>query len=879
MASPFRVFRKHQKKLLATLGIMAIVAFCIPIGFLDYIRSPSRAAPVVVESSKYGDIKESELHRLRLQRQQVLSFLQRVEQAVVVAKREANLQAKAEDQVVLAAQAADQAERMIGPASEEAVVDTWLYARHAEQLGLVVTNETINEFIREVTEGYLGPGQVKKILRDLNTSQRRFFEMLRYELLALRVRLMFNVSLAGTTPAQRWHYYTRLKRLATIEVIPVPVANYVDKVKEPPTEVLQEFFQEHKDNYPDPTSPQPGFRKPHQIAVRYFKADLEKFMAPSVVTDDEVRKFYQENKELFDRIAPPIPQKPVAEKGKGGEAEKEKPLEGPKAEKSGETEAKQPPQEPVSEKPGEAARKSAEEPTAEKKAEEKGGGDVGKESAGSPSETKEGESGEDKAEEPATESKNRSGKEEEPSEEKPAEGAQKADGPAVEPNSSEMSSGGEASPFRLASLLEEKAGEAEPAAAEPPAKQPAESPPHAGRAADEAAGPALGPEPPADQKKPAGEAEPAEQTQGAGETAGPAEVPAEGPTKAPADLGQKGPAGEEEKPEGPLAGPVGEMIRRQLAGQKIQEIFGRLQGEMNQYRNELVRYEVDVETDPSTEKPRELDFEALARENDPTGDQGLTTGQTSLISQWDILDETSGIGRSFVDLGSARVPFTDYAYREKWDLYLAAQSSEIGDDYRERSRYLLWKVKDSKEKIPTFEDPGVRQQVLQAWKTVEARKLAIKAAEKLGDEARKAGLSLAATFIERPDLAVTATRPFSWMTYGNVPLGTARTPPRLSNVTGVEMPGPDFMRTVFGLKKGEIGVAMNHPKTIAYTIRVTEINPSEKVLWAQFEVDDYGTYAEVAGADRARMIQAWQDELKNAAGLKWVRPPRVGQND
>jgi hypothetical protein len=380
--------------------------------------------------------------------------------------------------------------------------------------------------------------------------------------------------------------------------------------------------------------------------------------------------------------------------------------------------------------------------------------------------------------------------------------------------------------------------------------------------------PAPAPELPAEKpKKPAAETPPAAEP---GEAA---KEPAEGP-KTAAEAPPKGPAGEGQKPEDPLAGPLGEMIRRELAGQKIQGVFDRLQARMNRYRDDWVRYEVDVESDPDTQKPVAPDYEALAKENDPTGDQGLTTGQTPLMSQWDLQDEKSGVGRSLVEPRESGIPFADYAFREKWDLYVAADSSTFGEDYREQSRYLFWKVADSKEKVLEFESPGVREKVLRAWKAVEARKLAVKAAESLGEEARKGGLSLATTFAERPDITVTAPRPFSWVTYGNVPRGTSRMPPRLSTVTGVDMAGPDFMRAAFALKRGQIGVAMNHPKSIAYVVRVSEFNKSDEVLQKEFEVDSYGSYGEVAATDRGQMIRAWQEDLKQTAGLEWTRPPR-----
>ncbi len=873
MASPFRFFRKHMVVLMATTLLMAMFSFILATPIMQLMEFRGRGQnPVAVETSKYGDIEERELETLRHHRQTVLNFLQRVQQAVMTVKQEANFQADADNQIRVSADMAQQVQGMLGPATEEAVVENWLLAKQAEELGLTVSDKAINDFIRGVAEGLLETDDIKKIITDIRSNQPRFFELLRHELLALRVRMMFSVSLAGTTPAQRWEYYTRLKRMATIELIPVPVADYVDRVADPPVKVLQKLFEEHKDEYPDPTSPQPGFRKPHQIAVRFFKADVEKFLGHDVVTKDEIKAFYEdeENKEFLDRLAPGLMGTAAEEEQDPSAAEAGS---DPAAEENGGAEEEKPP---------------AQEPTAEKKEEAGAEG----ESPGQPStdEASEVPQGEESAGKPATEDNQQGGEGAQPTGQVPAKDTNKPDEPAIDPSSpGGTSSVGVASPFRLTSLLPDEPGEQAAVPAETPAEESSEpaseSEAEPATPPAESGGPALGPEPPPGDALPAEEpakeaGEPAE-----GVTEPTAEVPEKRPQKAgqssqpTVDPPEKGPEVEKKEPEDPLAGPLGEWIRRQLASQKIEEIFGRLEGRMNRYRNNWVRWKVDRVKDPHAVGPAEPDFEALAKEYDPTGAEGLITDETKLMSQWDVQAEERGLGRSFVAAGNTRIAFVEYAFRERWDLYVAAQSSERGEDYRERSRYLFWKVEDSKQKVQAFEDPGVREQVLLEWKMSKARKLAKKAAETLADECRKSGQSFEITFVERPELGVVSTRPFSWMTYGNVPLGTARTPARLSQIEGVDMAGPDFMRTVFQLKQGRVGVAMNHPEAIAYVVRVSEINPPRSTLWAQFQVDNFATYADVASADRGQMFQAWRDELKQTAGLKWMRPPSRGRSE
>ena len=160
--------------------------------------------------------------------------------------------------------------------------------------------------------------------------------------------------------------------------------------------------------------------------------------------------------------------------------------------------------------------------------------------------------------------------------------------------------------------------------------------------------------------------------------------------------------------------------------------------------------------------------------------------------------------------------------------------------------YLFWKTEETKDRVPKFDDPGVREQVLQAWKLIRARPLGLKAAESLAAEARKAKKSLKQAFAGRPDLQVVMPPPFSWITFGNVPLGSAPNAARISEVSGVDYAGEEFMQTVFHLEPGQIGVALNAPQNVAYVIQLTDLSPSHDVLWKQFEVDDFSKYAPAA---------------------------------
>jgi hypothetical protein len=619
MASPFSIFRRNQKLLMAVACLLAIIAFVfLPLLGDNWGLRQRGAANLPVVVSKYGDLLEADLHARRQEHRRVLGALAEIRQAAGEYPQWAQQRAEAE----------------FGDNTERRVVDNWLLARYAQQLGIVVSDKAINAFLRQWSRDVVKPAEFQAAFKRAGLSELQFFHLMRDELLAREVRLMFDVSLAGITPAERWEYFTRVKQMATIEAAPVAVANYVARVGEPSDEELKTLFETHQEDYPLPESPEPGFREPHKIALQWFKADQEKFAAS--VTEAQIKERYEKNKDLYDQV--------------------------------------------------------------EKKSDKK-------------------------------------------SEKKPA---------AAKPGLTEA-------------------------------------------------------------------------------------------TKT--------------------------RIRREIADEKIMKIFEKLHDQMEQYRSQWSKYEVAMIQERSKKEelkgktplppaPSKLDFEKLAKEN------GLSTGQAPLAPQWETL--SSPIGRSLVN---GRDPVYHYAFLSLAKFRPAISIGLTGDFY------LLWKTEETKDRIPNFDDPGVRERVLKAWKMIQARPLAMKAAESLAADARKAKEPLRRAFAGRPDLHVVLPPPFSWITFGNVPLGSAPNAARISAVTDVDFAGDEFMRTVFRLEPGQTGVALNAPKTVAYVIRLTGLSPSQKVLWSEFEVDDFSKYAPAAAEDQRQIARAWLNEIKASANMEWKRKP------
>ncbi|NQU25237.1 MAG: hypothetical protein HQ567_28465, partial [Candidatus Nealsonbacteria bacterium] len=433
------------------------------------------------------------------------------------------------------------------------------------------------------------------------------------------------------------------------------------------------------------------------------------------------------------------------------------------------------------------------------------------------------------------------------------------------PDDGDSSATKRASPLRFVSFLQEtdpdsEADDAEPADSEAADAEPADSE--------------------------VGDAEPAEAEPKAAPSEGEPEVqaPKIDPTAEP-DLPPVIPDnGVKKEPEDPLKGPLGEEIRKDIArkkaNEKIDEIFASLESEMDAYRFASARYAAK----PATAAPKKLDFKKLADK------YGLTAGYLKEKSQLEMRE--SAVATSVFDRKKFLV---DHVYDTRRDqLYLPMPS----EGYSDNARYLSWKEtqtesrdqqQEKKEEdrialtacygVPEFDEPGIEKEVLTAWKTEQARLLAVKAAETLAKKAREAGKPLADVFAEHD---VKTSDPFTWLTFGNMPAGLSRTPPSVSEVEGVDRAGPDFFRKVLELKAGDVGVAMNYPKTIAYVIRVVEVNPTREKLWSDFTGDV--TFQQLVfpqwGLQQTmyEINVALQEELESAAGLKWVRPPDRNRN-
>jgi len=908
MTSPFTIFRRHQKVFLAALALLAMISFVFLSGpVFDSLTSHTMRNPLVVSTKTYGNLTEADLAHLIRQQNLVRSFFERVYLTM-------GFRLPWE------------------PPSEESAVETWILANRAKELGMVISNSMINAYLREMTGGRISRETFRQILQEMHLSDRQLFDALRTELAARQMLEMIDFSTLPTTPAQRWDYYQRLNRRATVELVAEPVAKYVDRVGEPEEAALRDLFEKYKENYYDPASPEPGFRRPHRAALEYLKADVAQFMQPASITEAEIQQYYEKNKDTYYLRSklPPV-EKTLP---KSGPTEPKRSPEG-QPETSAQPTPKTPQERPPESKPDEkppSEKPPAPKPPAEKNTAEKTPPDnqaPEKPSAGKPSEkpseekTGTGESKPTGSEPPKAE---KSGSE------KPAPEKAPQDKPAASPPATQGTSGvwqRSKSRFALAAISEDSekvmeeesafwmiSAESETPVGEKPASEKSGAAESAG-SASKAPTPIEKPEKKAEKSASSGVSA-AERSPGAAPTASSPSAPQGSPSK-PTPAGEKtqapsaaetGPpksdlsaAGAKEPSPPPEASKyvpleevkeeIREALARGKAQAKIEQMLQKIRDQMNNYA--LAR----LSTPPGAQPPTPLDLQSLAKQH------GIQYRKTPLISEWQFRRDYRDIAQAQIGGRSSVIQFLYYQGRPPFQATLAQDL----DAY-----YLFWKVEDAKEAIPSWdyseadrlekeaekarqegkeqeaaslaqqaqrtrkETDQLRQEVLRAWKMIQARSLARNQAAQFAALARNTGKSLQEALAKEPGVTVLEAGPFSWLTHGAVSprLFLQAPPPRISSIPQVEMPGEEFMETVFRMEPGQVEVAFNQPKTVAYVIRVKSFEPSWQVLWAQFVSDRYEDYSSAAVFDQQKIRAAWMEHLKQQIGFRWERKPYSG---
>ena len=365
---PMALIRKYQKAILVVVGVLTIIVFTMSgmVGMMDQgDRGGADQNPTVVTWNS-GELTRYQLDNLRFRRNSVLQFLYQVcdeTQQRGGRPKGANFQRDPRSGQIIhpGIPAVD---------SDEYIVRTLLLAEQAEAMGMVVSDDTVLNFLVQLGDREIELHEFQTILTtSLNNRLNQFqlFDALRRELLAQKLYSLAGSGTLAPSPRSNWDYYNRLNRKVTAELMPLPVADYIDRVKDPSETELVAFFEEHKDTVDNPGDAEPGFRQRQRIAVEYLDADFNVLLdeEQAKISAGKIEAYYEENKETFRRLE--LPDLPGSAGGDPSAGDNEDEAAEPAEEEPAEEEPAE--EEPAEEEPAEEE-PAEEEPAEEEPAEE-----------------------------------------------------------------------------------------------------------------------------------------------------------------------------------------------------------------------------------------------------------------------------------------------------------------------------------------------------------------------------------------------------------------------------------------------------------------------------------------------------------------------------
>ncbi len=335
-------------------------------------------------------------------------------------------------------------------------------------------------------------------------------------------------------------------------------------------------------------------------------------------------------------------------------------------------------------------------------------------------------------------------------------------------------------------------------------------------------------------------------------------------TAPPAEAGTTTPASEPKyKPLAEVRDQILTRLAQPIAEDARKKAVAEVTAAIEKYGKDYRRYQdvKSVKKNADIKEPAKLDLVPLAAKYD------FPIGETPLVDRYEVQKTEIGQKVQQFDMAAAQMgqfrmlSFADIAYGQDQPLFRPEEARSSEPDIS----YVYFRTGEEKAADVTFKEAG--EQVLAFWKQRQAYKLALAEANKLAEKAKGAESLTAAV----PDATkIITTPPFSWMSTGGFGFGQ----PELSQVTGIDLAGREFMQSVFSLRPGETGAAPNQSHAKVYVVRVISQDPEEDRLREQFLESGYNQMVLMLAQGEALQTSVdWYRGVADDYRVKWERPP------
>ncbi|TWU60138.1 hypothetical protein Poly51_04120 [Rubripirellula tenax] len=832
-SSPFELFRRNLKPFMIFATLLALVSFVILPILQTYLQKRAGAGSDAVVA-KFGgtDLTQTRVSYFTQNHAATVQFLSELANETISrggVPRTSGFDYDAQSQQI----------RSLGineSPNDDGTIRTFMFAEEARKAGFELDDNALQVWLERFTDGLISPSEITARLMQATGNRMgppHLYEQLRSHMLADVYLRRGNSGLFGNqgpllTPDEQWKNFLKLNQNATINAYGLLVNDFIEKTDaNPPEARVREVYDDGKDRDANDQSPEPGFHKRYNAKFEYLVGNYQTYL------DEEVAKLSDEAvRAEYDRRL------------KGGDF--------------------QLPEEEAADEPAAADESAADAAETD---------DDMKDEAADEKAVVESDSGDAEKSEPEMK--------DEPAEEESevAEESENEAEPASEPieKAAEVKEKLEAQRDELKKDLEDVKKKVEDVKKlNEDAAKPAEA---------DSSGIEFGngarlvffqdedTEAESDEEEPAKKdvekkAEPAD------------EANADEPKKK--DVAEKGePKKEEAKKEEPKKEEpkkddtpkvqtfedVREDIARDLAGplarDRMDKAVTAANTAMRTYFSRQGIYKSNLVSGKKVDPPAKPDLAKLAQEYGLTLEvigphSEATIGDEPIANSFEVGTQFGRRGPSF---GIMMFGFDNgQTQLAKQPLFSPVRTA----DDQAGKMYVTWKTEETEAYTPSLDE--VRDEVVLAIRTQEARKLATEAAAELVKQA-DAGKSLAELVPdEKKANFYEGLGPFTWMESFGFQGATIGNVPELDSV------GEKFMSAVFTTDEGGYSAGANQPGRVIYIVQPSKFEPSTDELRRQFKQPVNRMMARMVASDLGEIRRGYYEQLDKTAGFEEIKP-------
>lgn len=390
MASPFDVFRKNQKVMMALLVGVSMITFIVAdsinaTNFPIFLGALFGALGLWLLSGKgggegwaiaaagavlgavvgwygpnlLGDNTAVQTTEGNLSQQDVQRILQRQEQAnQFLGMAAATIRERlpeAEQMQLRQPELFGFGELRSPAARRDAAALMFLFQKEADELGITISDSAVTQYLNDAFDGKLIENDLRQVRRDMRVGTGELVDILREQIRAREAFLLL-VPRSAPTPEELWAEYKKLETKAEVTAVAVPGEAFVGEVPNPSDLELAAYFDQYK-SIEAPAEGEPGFLLPRQFQLAYVAIDMAE-MRKSVPppTDEEVLAYYNAHRSQFEfEQPPPSGARTPVEAPRPEAAGNDAPAESPDGNPAAETNSAEPVEAPKSETPGESS--------------------------------------------------------------------------------------------------------------------------------------------------------------------------------------------------------------------------------------------------------------------------------------------------------------------------------------------------------------------------------------------------------------------------------------------------------------------------------------------------------------------------------------------